>query len=407
LEYEHDLYAGQLSGGATGTPELVHGPLEGGTETTLRRAFAKLRLGPVFFGGGFTVSHWGLGLLANDGAHGWTSGSARFSDPRGGDRVRRGYVGVGPIPQLDLLVMGAYDSVVGDDVLLSDDDAEQYLGSVIIQPGKPRTAGVYVARRTQNHADEKTTEVTVFDLYLRWTADLTDSLDFVGAVEGAVITGDTGLGPNPEFPSHEVYQVGVAARGEIRADNWGTVLDFFYGSGDRNLDDGEVNAFRADRNYELGLLLFRHVIAAHTARSPVRASDLDLIGVPAEDLDRFPSRGSATNAWVLFPRAWWRSSGGFEIYGGPMLAFSDVELIDPRNTRLAGGALRNGHDGTPGGLLGTELDLGVRYHTRFSGVALSVGFEGATFIPGGAFADANGDPIGPVHGFRASTRIEL
>ena len=39
LEYEHDLIAGQFSGGATGTPELVHGPLEGGTESTLRRAF--------------------------------------------------------------------------------------------------------------------------------------------------------------------------------------------------------------------------------------------------------------------------------------------------------------------------------------------------------------------------------
>ena len=407
VEYEHDVFAGQFAGGATGETELVHGPLEGETDDTMRRAFAKLRLGPVFFGGGFTMSHWGMGLLANDGADGWAPGSAHFRDPRGGDRVRRGYVGLGPIPALDLLIMGGYDVVEGDDILLSDDTAEQFVGSVILQPGKPRTAGFYVAHRTQNHVGEKTTEVTIFDLYLNWTATLDSGLEFEGAFEGAVISGETGLGPNPDYPVHDVYQVGVAARAALSAQRYGGVIDFFYGSGDRNLDDRELNAFRADHNYELGMLLFRHVVGAHSARSPVRASDLELVGVPPEDLDRLPSRGAATNAWVIFPKGWFRTSYGLEVYGGPMLAFSDVEVIDPRNTRLAGGELRNGYDGQPGALLGTEFDLGLRYTTTLGGVGLTAGVEAAAFLPGSAFAGPDGETIDAVYGARAMTRVEL
>ena len=50
----------------------------------------------------------------------------------------------------------------------------------------------------------------------------------------------------------------------------------------------EQNAFRMDPNFEVGLLLFRHVLAAQTGRAPVTAGDPTLVGV----------RFAAENGWT-------------------------------------------------------------------------------------------------------------
>ena len=180
-----------------------------------------------------------------------------------------------------------------------------------------------------------------------------------------------------------------------------------YASGDQNFDDGSQNGFKVDPNYELGLLLFRHVIASHTGRAPITASDLNLVGRPNEDLERFPSRGSVTNTIAIFPKAWARLTDGLEVYGGPLVAWGEVPLADPRNTRFNGGYPINLLGGQGGTYLGTELDLGLRFLMDLGGVArFNIGFEGAVFLPGNAFK-SSGESMAQMYGGRLMAQTKF
>ena len=182
---------------------------------------------------------------------------------------------------------------------------------------------------------------------------------------------------------------------------WGTVLDILYASGDQNFDDESVNNFRIDKNFEMGMLLFKHIIAAQSSMTPVHASDPNLLGTPSDDLDRLPTRGSITNTIALFPRAWVRPMDGLEFYGGPLIAFAEVPYSDAFNSRLAGGEPRNALDGAAAQYYGTEFDLGMRVTGLLWGTQLQFGVEGAVFLPGDAFVNADGLDMDLVYGGRA------
>mgnify|MGYP003308926972 CR=1 FL=1 len=91
---------------------------------------------------------------------------------------------------------------------------------------------------------------------------------------------------------------------------------------------------------------------------------------------------------AIFPRAWVRPVDGLEIYGGPLIALSDVVYSDAFNSRIAGGDPQNALNVEPGGYYGTELDLGTRWTGIFWGAEVQVGLEGAVFIPGSALSFA-------------------
>ena len=405
--YEQDFLSGFFRGGES-TADAIELPLsQNPSYNEIRKAYARLTLGPLLtLQGGRMTSHWGLGLLANDGAHGWTPGSAYFGDPRGGDRVNRLQLSTGPWGRQMLILSAAMDQVIEDDILLNDDKATQYIFAVLLGYQKPTQLGAYVVNRTQEipqsidgELRQKQTKVTVFDVYAksRWT--LSRDYKLHAQVEGVFINGETSLAPSPEFPENQVRQLALASRIEMKGTKNGAVLDLIYASGDQNFDDGAQNAFRADPNYELGLLLFRHVMSAQTGRSPITASDPNLVGRPNEDLDRFATRGSVTNTLAAFPRAWMRLSSGVEIYGGPLLAWGEVPLADPRNTRFNGGYPINLLGGSGGRYLGTELDAGLRYLLSMGGAQLNLGVEGAAFYPGDAFTGSE-SKMDPVYGAR-------
>jgi hypothetical protein len=395
VEYEHDLFSGPVYGGPGEAPEAVYLPYSGGyDEQTLRKAFARLSVGPyVTVGGGFTTSHWGLGLLANDGAHRFRPGSASFVDPRGGDVVARALLATGPHTDAGLTVFAAYDDVFTDDVLYPGDEAWQVVGGASVGAEKPWGAGVYGVYREQTARDGDATKVGVIDVFGRYRHALDPTSFIEVAAEGAVVFGTTTLGPSPDHPEHEVLQLGGTLHFAADFGIAGAVLDLTYASGDRNYDDGAQNAFRADINHEQGLLLYRWVLAAQTARAAVTAANPDLVGLPSEDLDRIPTRGNVTNTIAIFPRGWVRPVDGLEIYGGPLIAFSEVGFADPLHTRLAGGSVRNPFDREPGGYLGTEFDLGARFRVLVYGVELEVGAEGGVLLPGTAFEGADTDPV--------------
>jgi hypothetical protein len=396
-EFEFDAISGPVSGGDDGKTEAIAPPLSDESGQALRKAYGRFSFGPfVTLAGGYTTSHWGLGLVANDGAHGHTPGGGEFSDPRGGDRVLRGQVVTGPWSTERLLVSVAYDVVQDDDVTLSGDEATQVSAAVVVGHQRPNRVGVYVARRAQEARDGDETNVTVYDVHGRLEGKPVGQVKAFLESEAAFISGETDLGPTAEHPRHDVVQLGVATRFGLSQGRIGGVADVVYASGDQNFEDAEQNGFRADPNFEQGLLLYRGVMAAQTARAPVRAADPELVGYPSEDLDRLPSRGQVTNTVTFFPRAVYRPTDGLEIYGGPLFAWAEANLVDARETRLAGGEPHNALGGKPTAFLGTEYDVGLRYTALLGGTRLTLGAEGGYFVPGGAFASGSAAGVKPL-----------
>lgn len=401
VEVEGDVVTGVHVGSTTGSELADDLPNDDELATELRKAWARFSVTQyAHLMGGVMMSHWGLGLLANDGDHGWAPGNAYFSDPRGGDRVLRGALMIGPFSDQQIAIIGAYDVVLDDDVLRGDDEATQMIGSVVWGYNQPTNAGAYVVMREQETSDGDVTEVIVIDAAGAHEQAIGDAGVLSVAGEIAGIIGTTELSPSVDFPENDVRQMAAAVRGEWAARRWGVVLDGVYASGDRNFDDGEQTGFRLDDNYHLGQLLHRYVWTAWTARGVVTASDPDLVGVPADDLERLTSRGSVTNVVALFPRGLWRPITELEIYGGPLLAWSATDAADPFNTRIAGGDPRNALDGDPGAYLATELDLGVRYRRVMAGTELVMGVEGAALLPGPGMQNAAGESPGTVLGGR-------
>ncbi|MEK6606807.1 MAG: alginate export family protein [Myxococcota bacterium] len=400
-EYEHDLITGTHRGASDDTlgPFL---PNSDEDEAELRKALLRVSIGPqLHLLGGRMTSHWGMGLLANDGAHGFAPGSAQFVDPRGGDRVLRGLLAAGPFTDAQLTAAVGADRVVEDDAMIPGDEARQMVASLLGGYRDTTRVGAYAVVRRQEAADGATLDVEVFDLAGSHRMTLGDAATLALEAEAATIVGETTLAPTATFPTHKVRQLGAAARAGLDFGPAGAWLDFLYASGDRNFDDVSQNGFRVDRNYPAGMFLFRYVVAAQTSRAVVTASDPELSGRPSEDLVRFPTRGAPTNTVAVFPRGFWRILDGLELYGGPLLAWADVAPADPLNTRLAGGEPRNARGGRPGSYLGTELDGGLRYRLTLVGVELSAGIEGGVLVPGSALRDAQGSKMENVTGGRA------
>jgi hypothetical protein len=408
LEAEYDVFTGAVQGGndALLDDRLIR-PQD--ADAHLRRAFARVGLAPfVMLGGGYTVNHWGLGLLANDGVQSRRLGQEGFADPGAGDRVLRAQVSTGPWLSNGLVLSFAYDRVEDDDVLLAGDDATQMVGALVYGYERPNRLGFYAARRHQTAADGQETNVTALDLHLRGELKgCACGAIWRGELEAAYVFGETELGPTTENATHDVAQLGVAARLEFDAHRWGVSTDLVYASGDGNFDDGAQHGFKADPGFSEGLLLFRQVLAAQTARGADRAADPELIGRPSEDLDRFPTRGQLTNTWLAAPQFFVRPIQGLLVHAGPTIAFSDAPIADPRESRLGGGTPRNALGGEPGHYLGTELTLGARQHTLLWGSRLSAGITGAYFLPGSAFDDANGAGMDALFGARLDVRYAL
>jgi hypothetical protein len=223
-----------------------------------------------------------------------------------------------------------------------------------------------------------------------------------------MITGTTNLAPNPEVQKYDVNQIGFASKAKLSGNYVGAVVDFVYASGDQNFDDKKQNAFKIDPNFEMGLVLFRHVLAAQSAYAPVSAGDLSLVGRPNEDLDRLPTRRSVSNTVAVFPRLWTKLYHGVELYGGPLLAWGNVPLADPRNSRFNGGFPVNALGGSPTSqFLGTEIDVGLRTQFLLNGAEFNAGIEYGLFIPGPAFQNAKGQDMSNLSGGRLILRARF
>ena len=219
--------------------------------------------------------------------------------------------------------------------------------------------------------------------YLSTKFNLVNNWSVRAQSETATIFGITDLGSTPTYPKHDVFQIGSALNLSIDNGQLGFVIDGLWASGDQNFDDNIQNGFKTDINFNQGLLLHNRLLTDMSAQSVATASNLSLTGVPAEDLDRFPNRGSITNSKSLFPKIWYKPVKGLKVYGGALFAWTDVPLADPFQTKMTGGVPSNAFAGSPGDWLGLEI-ASASSAFLFNQGGMDIGLEAAWLQPGDA-----------------------
>ena len=195
--------------------------------------------------------------------------------------------------------------------------------------------------------------------------------------------------------SQKIRQMG--ARAVVRYDlpRFTAYLEFDYASGDA---DPQVRTpltqFRFAEDSNVGLLLFKHVLAYQTGQAAAAAIPLlQSLRAPSLPVESIATRGSFTNAVAIFPQVDVRPVKNVLLRGGALFAWAAAPVNDPvasqqrRDGVTIQDDLVNFAGGKPGRFYGVELDARVQWRL-FEHFALDL--EGAVLLPGDALQDKNG-----------------
>lgn len=359
-------------------------------------------------------SHWGMGLVANDGDH-----PPLFGDYRRGDIVERILFATRPMGKDSPFVMAfAGDLVFRDEQAKLADGDRAWQGVVSLAYDKgPNQLGVYGVYRHQSRdrdgIDEfspftEKLEAFVIDIAGKFATDIpgTNAYAF-GAFEAATIIGNTDIvrttdqtrrGEVEKIRSYggaaRLGAVKVKGRGEDRYGQFVASLEWGYASGDANPNDGTTRRFTFDPNHKVGLILFDQVLAWKAARAATAASDKELVARAMPGTHLLPSNGGIFGATYLYPTFIYRPHRALDTKLGIVIAQSTADVVDPYqlnalgNVRNWDGGDASRHD------LGIELDTGFEWrHALGYGATLQLGAEGGVFFPGHAFDDSNGNEM--------------
>lgn len=189
----------------------------------------------------------------------------------------------------------------------------------------------------------------------------------------------------------------LGARAVIRYDHryFSVYLEGDYASGDpdpRNRTPLTQFTFAEDAN--VGLLLFKHILAFQTARSAAAGVEtLRRLNAPSLPAESIATRGAFTNGVAVFPQLDVRPLPGLLLRGGVLVAWAAAPAIDPvaslqrRDGLSIQDDLVNFAGGKPGRFYGTEIDGRVQY--RFLDHFL-LDVEGALLFPGDALKNQDG-----------------
>lgn len=371
---EGDLFEGQLAGDAWDIPgdtderDRHRMGVATGEDFDLRKAFVKARLGLVGVQAGVTTSHWGLGVLANDGNRDPVFGRNDF-----GDRVIRVQVASRPFQQgkLPLSLSIAGDRVIEDEFAhwtpFNEEDkggkAWQGIGALMWTPEDGATLGLYGVHRRQTESDdERQTIITAFDAYVDWTTEL-DGWSLRLAGEGATLLGRTdraltynerdalrvragGLTGLMELDPHD-----LPLRGIFRA-GWA--------SGDGNADNGTVNDFAYDRDFDAGMVAYDELNGAINAAAYDQVGRPEHSGGAPEGADAIVREGAFLHGIFLQPVVAVDATEWLELRAGTTLHWATAPIAHPFTTTRNGGIPAN-FLGRPseGYGVGPELNWGI------------------------------------------------
>ena len=321
----------------------------------LREAAITGQAGPMQLQGGVVTSHWGLGMLANDGDQFRLFGQTRF-----GDRVirLRATTRVGELP---LYLSSAFDRVIEDDLARMVDGQLAYQAIFSALYRDEFTAGAYVVARTQDEADGiRSTNARVIDLYTEvpfTVAGLTCS----SGAEVAYISGFTNRSLSYEaLDLLAVRSLGAVGYLEASRNRTGLLLRGGYASGDGNLDDDTTHDFTFDRDFEVGQVLFPEVMGAIGAGTYTLLDDETQSAQPPEGAEAVVTEGAFSRATFFSPALVFNPTDWLTARTGAVLAWGTAPVVQPFYTTQAGGTPTSHHNlPTTGYRLGTEANWSV------------------------------------------------
>lgn len=414
---EFDAATGAIAGNPPQTALADRVPVPNFTPIELRQLFLEYRWQSGIFRIGQQTSNWGLGLVANSGANDAQAGD--FGQAHFGSLTYRALLAGRPLYSLGG-TWRAIEVIAAADLLWKDNNADFNLGDRAFQGvlalrfkvDDDHYAGFYGVYRRQRAVGVdnggRQTDALVLDFAARWQFLKREDRVLSLGVELAGIVGTTTQTRSDVAPVSQVRQFGAAAKLSYRIRALSLLLDWGYASGDQNPYDDRIEGFRFDRDYKVGLVLFDQVLGYQSARAGFRASDPNLTGVPPEGVHLVPTAGAVYNAHYVFPRLRYGVAEWLDLYGGPLFAFSTAKLTDPFNTKVKGGVPQNYLGASPGGYLGTELDLGLQARWKPHRLLSITGtLEGGIFLPGDAFMTTGGAPMGPVGLARVRLMVAL
>lgn len=373
---EGDVLSGQLLGGTWDLPEIDERGRHGHRALTLagvvpRKALVGGRTPWFDVELGLTTSQWGLGVVANDGSTDPLFGRADF-----GDRVLRARIATAPFARgeerFPLVVLLAGDRVVADDLARwsHGDHAWQGIAAALFDDTRPldngvpgtRRLGLYGVRRLQER-DGRHTHVWVLDAFADWTLASSGGPSLRLAAEGALIVGTTEASRTYLRPEAlPVRQAGFATQSTLRdgKDLVALHLHTAYASGDSAADDDRVTDFRFDRDYGVGMVLFREVIGNLDLAAYRQATDPSLSAHPPDGVDTLAAEGAFHAAFALQPAVEVAPLPFARVAVGGVLAWSTSPVGQAVESFRNGGAPTN-HLGRPtsGRWLGSELAWAV------------------------------------------------
>jgi hypothetical protein len=404
---EWDLFSGPTDGDPWDVPGIADergrwGYRAGTPAGTVPRRIAVGYERPGFsVEAGLMTSHWGLGLVANDGAHDVTFGHTEF-----GDRVVRLRVtgrpaleGAGATAKRPLFFTGAFDWVIADDIARWQDRqlALQGIASVAwVVPERSRGGLYFVYRHQRELEADRQTDALVLDLFAERTRPLgTTGWTVTSAFEGALISGSTNR--SLTYNARDWLKVtsgGFAGILSIAAPEKKVQVHLRTGlaSGDSNPDDDTSSDFTFDRDYDVGIVLFDDVMGASEAATHALLTDPERAGRPPDGVDAIVTEGAFRRAAYVQPVLQVTPLPWLEVKGGVLLATATAPVTQAFYTYRAGGESRNFLNEKPANRdLGVEFDWAVRLGGALpvkTGTGPEITFlaQGGHLIPGAALA---------------------
>lgn len=376
------------------------------SEVSVRHAYGEVVLPFGMFRVGRQPLNMGMGVQSADG----DGRPNRFGFSRRGSIVDRVLFGTKPLEAFkpkelrnrsadEGLVLGfVFDRFVTD-LPIRPDQAIYQLGTAVrwgaktLGPLEDALVSAYYIRRWDGQYGTKVNSFGV--------RAMTKVGHFSFAFDGATVLGSTrevasafSLISNDPVVDQTVRQFG--ARAVVRYDHPKFSLylegDYASGDGDPQARTPLTQFIWAD-DTNVGLLLFKHVLAYQTARAAAAGVEtLRRLGARSYPVDTIDTRGAFSNAIAIFPQFDLRPAKGVLIRGGALVAWAASPTIDPiaslqrRDGLTIADDLVNFVGGRPGRFYGVELDARVQF--RLADHAM-LDLEGAILFPGDALRDEN------------------
>ncbi len=386
LEIGGDLFHGQFAGSPwnlEGDTHHYHPEQIGvfnATNFALRSVQVKKKVGSFALQSGLTTSHWGLGLIANDGNH-----EQLFSRTDYGDRVFRTAAITKPVDKLVVMVGG--DWVLEDDIggYTAGHMAYQGLASAQYLVNKDNAIGLLSVYRHQTKMEtDKSLEGMILDVYAKGVQSV-GGVDLYGAVEGVYLHGNHGQISNRLNPDGlKVRSYGAVAELEMRHTAVDVGLNLGFASGDANPSDDVYSTFSMDRDYNAGSMIFDLHQAATEVATYNLITDPEHAGNPPDGVEFAVTEGAIRQAMYLQPTLTYKNFADWmDVAVGSVMAWQTVPVSSPFiSYRNGGEAVNQLGEPTTGYQLGVELNWAVMINHEYdSGLKNGLSIEGAHLLP--------------------------